>query len=77
MPKAPTRTLHEMLAASTWGRVLTPAEFDLVLHETRERHVPQNGCIARMGHPVDHWIGIIEGLARVLVPDDEPAVSRV
>ena len=52
MPKPPTRTLHEMLAASTWGRMLTPAEFDGVLHETRERHVPQNGYIARMGHPV-------------------------
>jgi uncharacterized protein YndB with AHSA1/START domain len=25
----------------------------------------------------DGWIGIIEGLARVLAPDDEPAVSRV
>ena len=67
MPKAPMRTLRDMLAGSTWGRLLTPAEFEAVLLETRERHVPQNGYIARMGHPVDHWIGIIEGLGKMSV----------
>lgn len=56
-----------MLAASTWGRVLSASEFDAVAREAREREIPQGGDIATMGHPSEHWIGIIEGLGKMSV----------
>lgn len=71
------RTLHDMLAASTWGRLLTPAEFDAVLAEARERHVPANGYIGRMGQPVEHWMGIIEGLGKMSVAAPDGKVSTL
>jgi CRP/FNR family transcriptional regulator, cyclic AMP receptor protein len=60
-------TLIEMLRSSTWGRVLTPAELERVAHDAFERSVPKGGFVARMGEPVVHWIGVIDGLLKMSV----------
>lgn len=60
-------TLTEMLRSSTWGRVLTPAEFERVARDAFERSVPKGGFVARMGEPVVHWMGVIDGLLKMSV----------
>ncbi|MCW7541675.1 Crp/Fnr family transcriptional regulator [Aquabacterium sp. A7-Y] len=60
-----------MLRNSGWGRNLTPAEFDRVASDVREIRVPAGGYIGRTGEPAEHWIGIIEGLAKMSVTSPE------
>jgi CRP/FNR family cyclic AMP-dependent transcriptional regulator len=70
-------SLIELLQSSLWGRVLTPAEFDRVSCEAFERQVPAGGFVARMGQPVDHWIGVIEGLLKMSVTSPDGKVSTL
>jgi len=30
-----------------------------------ERHIPAGGFVCRKGEPVDHWIGVIDGLVKI------------
>jgi len=69
--------LIELLKKSLWGRTLTPAEFDRVGDEVLERQVPAGGFVARMGQPVDHWIGLIEGLLKMSVTSPDGKVSTL
>src|SRR2546427_12166826 len=70
-------TLPEMLATSTWGRTLTPAELDRVISESFERQVPAGGFAARMGQRVEHWTGVIEGLLKMSVTSADGKVSTL
>jgi len=70
-------SLIELLKKSLWGRALTPAEFDRVSCEVFERQVPSGGFVARMGQPVDHWIGLIEGLLKMSVTSPDGKVSTL
>ncbi|MCM5681387.1 Crp/Fnr family transcriptional regulator [Schlegelella sp. S2-27] len=69
--------LIDMLRNSTWGRNLTPSEFDRVARETREAQVIAGGYVARNGELVEHWIGIVEGLAKMSVTSAEGKVSTL
>lgn len=60
-------TLAQMLRGSNWGRVLTPHELDRATGEAIERYSPAGAFVARMGEPVLHWIGVIEGLLKMSV----------
>jgi CRP-like cAMP-binding protein len=55
--------LKEMLAESLWINALTADERRRVEQETVARSVSKGGFLCRRGEPVDHWIGVIEGLA--------------
>src|ERR1043166_10011243 len=55
--------LKEMLAESLWIHALTADERRRVEQETVARSVSKGGFLCRRGEPVDHWIGVIEGLA--------------
>lgn len=59
------RTAADLLRASIWARTLTQAELDRLAVEMAERAVPVGGYVCRKGEPVEHWIGIIEGLAKM------------
>jgi CRP-like cAMP-binding protein len=55
--------LKEMLAESLWINALSADERRRVEQETVARSVSKGGFLCRRGEPVDHWIGVIEGLA--------------
>jgi CRP-like cAMP-binding protein len=59
------RTAADLLRASIWARTLTEADLGRLAVELAERAVPVGGYICRKGEPVEHWIGIIEGLAKM------------
>ena len=68
-------SLEQMLRQSLWADTLEPAEFECVLAETRERHVPEGGYALRCGEPADQWIGIIEGLVKMSVSHADGRLS--
>jgi len=58
-------SLSELLRASAWAKDLTPEQLARVEAELTERTVPAGGYVCRKGEPVEHWIGIIDGLAKM------------
>jgi CRP/FNR family cyclic AMP-dependent transcriptional regulator len=58
-------TLAEAVRASIWGRALRPEERLRVELEVIERTVPAGGYVCRKGEPVNHWIGVIDGLVKL------------
>jgi CRP-like cAMP-binding protein len=58
-------SLPEMLRASLWARQITPAELARVEATIVERTVPAGRHACRKGEPVDHWIGIVDGLVKM------------
>jgi CRP/FNR family cyclic AMP-dependent transcriptional regulator len=72
-----TPTLDAILRSSVWARVLAPDELDRVCAESIERQVPAGGFVARMGDPVEHWIGVIDGLLKMSVASPDGKVSTL
>ncbi|MFO1284717.1 MAG: Crp/Fnr family transcriptional regulator [Burkholderiales bacterium] len=62
MAKTP---LRRMLESSAWARALSPPDLDRVESETLVRSCPAGGLVVRKGDPVEHWIGVIDGLAKM------------
>jgi CRP-like cAMP-binding protein len=58
-------TLAEAVRASMWSRALDPKELLRVESEIAERAVPAGGYVCRKGEPVNHWIGVLEGLLKL------------
>ena len=58
-------TAEQMLRRTIWGQTLSPEDFARVREGTIERTVPGGGFVCRKGEPVDHWYGVIEGLAKM------------
>lgn len=71
------QTLDEMIRHSVWGRTLSEHELDRVSAESTERQVPAGGFVARMGQPVEHWTGVIEGLIKMSVASPDGKVSTL
>lgn len=63
-PKNPP-TLAETIRNSRWAVGLTPAELARAEDGTFERRLPAGGFICRKGEPVDCWMGVIDGLAKM------------
>ena len=59
------KTLAELLRASTWTRTLTPEHLARVEAETVVRELPVGVPVCRKGEPVEHWIGVIDGLVKM------------
>lgn len=64
-PEKKSLTLDDILQASHWAAGLTPAEFERARKGTVERKMPAGGFICRKGEPVECWMGVIEGLAKM------------
>lgn len=58
-------TLADLLAASLWTRSLTRAQIARVEAETLVRDFPVDAYVCRKGEPVEHWIGVIDGLVKM------------
>jgi len=70
-------TLDGLIRHSLWGRTLTEHELERVIAESMERQVPAGGMVARMGQPVEHWIGVIDGLLKMSVASPDGKVSTL
>ncbi|HSY28888.1 MAG TPA: cyclic nucleotide-binding domain-containing protein, partial [Burkholderiaceae bacterium] len=57
--------LLEMLHQALWARSLTAEQMARVEAEMVERFVPAGGYVCRKGDPVDHWIGVVDGLLKM------------
>lgn len=58
-------TLDDLLSASLWMRGLDEGTRARVRAELVERKVASGGYVCRRGEPVDHWVGVIEGLLKL------------
>ncbi len=58
-------TLSESLARTAWAGVLTPPQMARVERETVERFFEAGAYICRKGDPVEHWMGVTEGLLKM------------
>lgn len=76
-PRLRMGAMADMLRSSVWGRALQPAELERLIDEAFERQVPAGGFVARMGQPVDHWIGVVEGLLKMSVTSPDGKVSTL
>jgi CRP-like cAMP-binding protein len=57
--------LGEALRTAIWAQALGAEELARVEAEMSERAVPAGGYVCRKGEPVNHWIGIIDGLVKL------------
>jgi CRP-like cAMP-binding protein len=58
-------TLEDMLRRTSWAAKLSSAEFVRACDGSLERAVEAGGFVCRKGEPVDHWFGVITGLAKM------------
>ncbi len=67
-------TLGEMLQASLWSRSLSPEQLRRIESEIVTRQIPAGGFVCRKGEPVEHWVGVIDGLVKMtnLSADGKP-----
>ena len=54
-----------MLRQSLWAQSLTPEQMARVEAEMFERSVTAGSYACRKGDPVDHWIGVVDGLLKM------------
>ena len=54
-----------MLRRTIWAPHLPPEDFVRACEGTCERLVAADGFVCRKGEPVDHWFGVIDGLAKM------------
>jgi CRP-like cAMP-binding protein len=59
------KTLAELLRASLWTRSLTGEQVERIERETQVRDLPVGVPVCRKGEPVEHWIGLIDGLVKM------------
>ncbi|MEW6687571.1 MAG: Crp/Fnr family transcriptional regulator [Pseudomonadota bacterium] len=57
--------LAGFIEGSIWARGLSAGERARVLAEISERTVAAGGYVCRRGEPVEHWIGVVEGLVKM------------
>jgi len=63
--------LAQALAQAVWARGLTPEEKSRVERETYSRAYPKGGTVFRAGDTSEHWIGVIDGLAKMTIVSAE------
>ena len=54
-----------MLRRTSWASSLSSKDFNRACDGTCERFVEAGGFVCRKGQPVDHWFGVIDGLAKM------------
>jgi CRP/FNR family cyclic AMP-dependent transcriptional regulator len=57
--------LKDALHNSLWGRSLSVEQMARVEADVTERTVAAGGYVCRKGDPVDHWMGVTEGLLKM------------
>lgn len=64
-PPHDATSLHAMLRASLWARSITPEQLAMVEGAIVERTFAAGAFVCRKGEPVEHWLGIVEGLVKM------------
>jgi CRP-like cAMP-binding protein len=60
-----TESLDALLEKSPWAGRLPPEALARVRRETLVRDVPADGLVCRKGEPVEHWVGVVDGLVKI------------
>lgn len=60
-------TLEQSLSATRWGAALAPDQLARVAAESVEVVVPAGGYVCRSGEPVDAWLGVLDGLVKMMI----------
>lgn len=66
-----------MVRSSPWALALSPAELDVVLANVIQRDVPAAQFIARSGDVVEHWMGLVDGYAKMSVSSQDGRLSTL
>ena len=64
-PRSGSTALQQLLDASAWARSLPGELRARVDAETTVRHCPAGTLVCRKGRPVEHWIGVVDGLVKM------------
>ena len=58
-------SFRDVLTHTMWARSLDAAQMARVEADMVERFVPAGGYACRKGDPVDHWMGVTDGLLKM------------
>jgi CRP/FNR family cyclic AMP-dependent transcriptional regulator len=58
-------SLDDLLATSPWADELEPGMLQRLKAECSVRELAAGALVCRKGEPVDHWIGVVEGLVKI------------
>lgn len=59
------QTLKEAIRGAVWARELDEEALARVEAGTVERKIPAGGFVCHRGEPTEHWIGVVDGLAKM------------
>ncbi|CAN5424715.1 Crp/Fnr family transcriptional regulator [soil metagenome] len=68
---------QDMVRRSPWATVLLPSQLDTVLSEMQQRRVAAGQPVERCGEPVEHWMGIVDGFAKMSVASSDGRLSTL
>jgi CRP-like cAMP-binding protein len=68
-------TLEESLRATRWGSLLSPEQLARVAAESSAVIVPAGGFLCRKGEPVDAWLGVLDGLVKMMITTPDGRTS--
>jgi len=58
-------SLDATIGAANWARSLLPDELARAIAGTQEKPIPAGAYVCHKGEPVEHWIGVLEGLVKI------------
>lgn len=58
-------SLAAALHSTRWGAELNEEEFERALAGTVERRIETGAFVCMKGEPVDHWMGVVDGLVKM------------
>ena len=60
-------SLEQSLRATRWGASLGADQLARVAAESGEVVVPTSGYVCRSGEPVDAWLGVLDGMVKMMI----------
>src|SRR5438132_13401208 len=63
---APSASAHAVLLNAHWARGLSDELRRRVVAETTIRDVPVGGFVCRKGEAAEHWVGVLDGLVKIV-----------
>ena len=60
-------TLEQALRATRWGASLAAEQLARVATESIEVVVSTGGYVCRSGEPVDAWLGVLDGMVKMMI----------
>jgi len=59
------QSLNELLQAAAWAQALSAEELEHVRAGIALRTIPAGGFVCMKGEPVEHWMGVVDGLVKM------------